>query len=146
MRPRTVGSTYLLIGAGFAVFLAVLVAVMWKTPAPTREAAALIQPMVALVVLTAIVWLMMVVFRNVATIRRPASVRYFQAYTSDAPPEWLERPARAYMNLLELPVLFYVACLLMITTGRFDSAQVVLAWLFVAVGRIVAFVRIGFNY
>jgi hypothetical protein len=34
------------------------------------------------------------------------------------------------MNLLELPVLFHVVCLLMLTTGRSDSVQVPLAWVF----------------
>jgi hypothetical protein len=71
----------------------------------------------------------MVVYRNVAFIRGAASIRYFRTYTAEAPAEWVERPARAYMNLLELPVLFYVVCLLMLATGRFDATQVSLAWL-----------------
>jgi len=146
MRPKSIGAVYLLIGLAFAAFVAVLAALLWRTPVPMREAPALIQPMLALVALTAVVWLMMVVYRNVATIRRQATLRYFQAYLSDAPAEWIERPARAYMNLLELPVLFYVACLLMLTTGRFDSVQVSLAWVFVAVRCMHAIIHIGFNY
>jgi hypothetical protein len=55
-------------------------------------------------------------------------------------------PARAYMNLLELPVLFYVVCLLMLSTGRFDSVQVSLAWLFVVTRYVHAFIYIGFNH
>jgi len=124
MRPKTIGATYLMIGVVLAVFAAVLVAVVRTTPAPGVQGAALIQPVVALVVLTAIVALAMAVYRNVALIRGAASARYFRTYAAESPAERVERPARAYMNLLELPVLFYVVCLLMLATSRFDSVQV----------------------
>jgi hypothetical protein len=146
MRTKTVGATYLMIGVVLAAFVVVLVAVVRGTPAPVVQGTALIQPVVALVVLTAIVGLLMAVSRNVALIRGAVSARYFRTYTADSPAEWVERPARAYMNLLELPVLFYVACLLMLATGRYDSVQVSLAWLFVATRYVHAFIHIGFNY
>jgi len=107
---------------------------------------ALIQPVVALVGLTALVWCLMVTWRNLAIIRGNASLRYFRSFTSDAPAEWVERPARAYMNLLEAPVLFYIACALMLGTGKFDSTQVALAWVFVLIRCVHAFIHIGFNY
>jgi hypothetical protein len=150
MRTNTIGATYLLVGVVLAAFVAVLVAVVRTTSASAHivqgAAAALIQPVVALVVLTAIVALMMVVYRNVALIRGMASARYFQTFTADKPAEWVERPTRTYMNLLELPVLFYVVCLLMLTTGSFDSVQVSLAWVFVMTRYVHAFIYIGFNY
>ena len=146
MRPKTIGATYLMIGVVLAVFAAVLVAVVRTTPASVVQRAALIQPIVALVLLTAIVGLLMAVYRNVAVIQGAASARYFRTYTADSPAEWVERPARAYMNLLELPVLFYVVCLLMLVTGRFDSVQVSLAWVFVIARTVHAFIHIAFNY
>jgi hypothetical protein len=135
-----------MIGVVLATFVAVLVAVIRATPAPVVEGAALIQPVLALVVLTGIVALMMGVYRNFALIRGAVSARYFRTYTADGPAEWVERPARAYMNLLELPVLFYVVCLLMLATGRFDSIQVSLAWVFVIARYVHAFIHIAFNY
>jgi hypothetical protein len=148
MRTKTIGATYLLVGVILAAFVAVLVAIVRTTSAPALvvHAAALLQPVVALVVLTAIVGLVMVVYRNVAVIRGTASARYFRNFTADQPAEWVERPARTYMNLLELPVLFYVACLLMLTTGRFDAVQVSLAWIFVMTRYVHAFIYIGFNH
>jgi hypothetical protein len=150
MRTNAIGAKYLLVGVTLAAFVAVLGAVVQATAASTHivqgAVEALIQPVVALVVLTAIVALMMVVYRNVAVIRGAASARYFQAFTADKPAEWVERPARAYVNLLELPVLFYAVCLLMLTTGRFDSVQVSLAWVFVISRYVHAFIYIGFNY
>ena len=150
MRTRSIGATYLLIGVILSAFVAVLAAVVWTTPASAHiaqgAAAALIQPLVALVVLTAIALLMAVVYRNVAVIRGAASQRYFRTFTDDKPAEWVERPVRTYMNLLELPVLFYLVCLLMLTTGRFDAVQVSLAWVFVITRYLHAFIYIGFNH
>lgn len=150
MRTKSIGATYVLIGVILAAFVTVLVAVVCTTPTTAHivqgAAAALIQPVVALVVLTAIAILIAVVYRNVAVIRGAASQRYFRTFTDDKPAEWVERPVRTYMNLLELPVLFYLVCLLMLTTGRFDSVQVSLAWIFVITRYAHAFIYIGFNY
>jgi hypothetical protein len=149
MRTNTIGAKYLVVGVTLATFVAVLAAVVRTTSASVhiaQGAAVLLQPVVALVVLTAIALLLAVVYRNVAIIRRAASERYFRTFTDDKPAEWVERPIRTYMNLLELPVLFYVVCLLMLTTGRFDPVQVSLAWVFVATRYAHAFIYIGFNY
>ena len=145
MRINRIGAAYLMIAALLAGFAAVLAAVMGATPARGAPPD-LIRPMVALVALTAIVALLMGVYRNVAVIRGVAPARYFRGFNADPPAEWVERPARAYMNLLELPVLFYVVCLLMLTTGRFDSVQVALAWVFVVARCAHAFIHIAFNY
>ncbi len=88
----------------------------------------------------------MLVFRNVAVIRGAASVRYFRTYAENAPEEWVERPARTFMNLLEVPLLFYVLCLLMLQNGRWDGVQISLAWLFVALRGVHFLVYIGCNY
>jgi hypothetical protein len=146
---RSVRSVYLLIGAILAAFIAMLAAIVTAVPGAAQFAwkpEALIRPVVALVGLTALVWGLMVVWRNLAVIRSRVALRYFQSYASDAPAEWIERPTRAYMNLLELPVLFYVACALMLATGKFDGVQIALAWLFVLIRCIHAFIHIGFNY
>lgn len=137
---------YLMVGGVLAVFLAALLVVVKYAPVTNHGATSLIQPIVALAALTGFVWLMMVAYRNLALIRGMASERYFQTYTTEAPAEWVERPTWAYMNLLEAPVLFYVVCLLMLATGKFDAAQVSLAWLFVLTRYAHAFIYIGFNY
>ena len=99
-----------------------------------------------LVLLTAIVWLLMLLARNVSVAIGKVSMRYYESYRSDAPPEWIERPARTFMNLLEVPVLFYVACLLMLVTQHCDRAQVLLATTFVATRFVHALVYIGVNH
>jgi hypothetical protein len=135
-----------MLGGVLAAFVAVLVAVVRMTAVAQGTARTLIEPVVALVALTGIVAVMMAAYRNVGVMRGKVSVRYFRAFTDDRPPEWIERPARTYMNLLELPVLFYLACVLMLVTGKFDTVQVSLAWLFVATRYVHAFIYIAINY
>jgi hypothetical protein len=50
------------------------------------------------------------------------------------------------MNLLEVPVLFYLVCVLMLVTGRVDSTQVTLAWVFAALRAVHATIHIGVNH
>jgi len=146
MRINKVGATYLSIAAILVAFIVLLVATV-RTAAPVHGAQAdLIQPIVWLVFLTFVAAVMMGLYRNVSVVRGAVSARYFKAFTDDRPAEWIERPARAYMNLLELPVLFYLVCLLMLITGSFDSAQISLAWLFVATRYVHAVIYIGFNH
>lgn len=108
---------------------------------------ALLRPIVALVSLTGVVWALMFAFRNFAVVRGDASILYYQTYrATEAPSEWIERPARAFMNLLEVPVLFYVVCILMLVTRACDEAQIQLAWLFVVARVVHAVIYIGINH
>jgi hypothetical protein len=121
---------------------------VWVTSG-TREPVApetLIRPMVALFVVTAIVWLAMLLARNTAVIRGRASVQYYADYVSDAPDERIERPARTFNNMMQAPTLFYVVCILMLVTRRADDAQLTLAWTFVALRAVHAVVYIALNY
>jgi hypothetical protein len=113
---------------------------------PVRvEPAALLKPMIALVALTAAVWLTMLVVRNAAVILGRVSVDYFKDYQSEVS-ERIERPARTFNNLMQVPTLFYVLCILMIVLGQTDQAQVTLAWTFVALRALHAIVYMAVNW
>lgn len=130
----------------FAVFLGLYVIVSRAAPGPV-DPRALLQPLIALVGLTGVVWVLMFIVRNLAVARGAAKIRYYQAYReSEAPNEWIERPARAFMNLLEVPVLFYVLCILMLITRVCDAAQVQLAWVFVGLRALHALIYVGINH
>jgi hypothetical protein len=107
----------------------------------------LIPPMVMLFILTALVWIIMVVVRNVAVIRGRASIRYFADYKSEAPAdERLERPARTFNNLMQVPTLFYVICILMLVAKETDNVQVILAWAFVVLRWLHAGIYMALNW
>ena len=55
-------------------------------------------------------------------------------------------PNRNYMNLLEVPVLFYVACLLLYVTDGTSTALVALAWAYVALRVLHSLIHLSYNH
>jgi len=119
--------------------------VVWRGPSVSIPAGALVGPMLAHFWLTALVWLVMVVARNAAVLRGKVSVAYFVAFQADVPREHVERPARAFDNLMQVPTLFYVICLLMLVTERADAQQLGVAWAFVVLRALHAALYITLN-
>jgi len=137
--------TYSAVSAALLLFGALLYAI--TSEAPVRlSSRAVIAPLQALVGLTAIVWLLMVLFRNGAVLRGLVSMRYYRDYVSGPPAEWVERPARVFDNLMQVPMLFYVVCVLMLVGDRVDNVQLTLAWLFVATRAAHAIIYIAVNH
>jgi hypothetical protein len=63
-------------------------------------------------------------------------------------PKWPPRAtqvANAFRNQFELPVLFYVLCILAIITRQADNLFVVLAWLFVTLRLLHAGIHVTYN-
>ena len=101
--------------ARLTAFFILLASLVLGAPVGAVDPHELLPSMFLLVLLTALVWVLMLLARNISVAIGKASVRYYESYRNDAPPEWIERPARTFMNLLEVPLLFYVACLLMLS-------------------------------
>lgn len=127
----------------------VLAWIFWAVAGEHRyvQPESLISSMVALMILTALVWLIMVVVRNVAVIRGLASIRYFADYKSELPTDdRLERPARTFNNLMQVPTLLYVVCILMLVTKSTDNVHVILAWTFVVLRWFHAAIYMALNW
>jgi len=135
------GRVSVLLGA-FGLLLAYL-SRLAAEPAPAAEQ--ILKPVFALVALVACVWLLMAVVRNVATMRGLASPQYYLSYGANAPADWIERPARTFNNLMQMPTLFYAVCALMLVTRQLDRAQLAYAWLFVGLRVMHAVIYIGWN-
>lgn len=60
-------------------------------------------------------------------------------------PDEVRLPNRNFMNLLEVPVLFYVAGFLAFLSGHVDGVIVNLAWLYVALRLAHSIVHISYN-
>lgn len=145
LRERPSLKDYVVVVAIVSAGVALLVTALQRTglPAAPRE---LLKPVIAMFALTAVVWSSMLLWRNIAVFLRRASIRYYQDYRSDPPDEWIERPARAFNNLMQLPTLFYVIAILMMITPWADRAQIDLAWMFIGVRAAHAANYIAFNY
>lgn len=137
---------YASVTAALTAFVAALVVSVGRGSGHSVATKALIAPMLGMFALTAVVWLLMALARNGAILRGIASVSYYADYRSNPPQEWIERPARTFNNLLQVPTLFYVVCVLGIVTGATDAAQVGLAWFYVGARVVHSIVYIGWNY
>jgi hypothetical protein len=103
-------------------------------------------PMFAMVLLTFVVLLINFIWRVRAVRSRQVSIKYFRVFDGVEAPEYIKAGARHYANLFELPVLFYVACLV---TMLFQQQQsvilLILAWIFVISRVIHAVIHMSYN-
>ena len=79
-------------------------------------------------------------------LRGEADIDQF-AYGESGPlPEALILANRNYMNLLELPMLFYVVCVLTYITSVQSTWLVTLAWAYVVLRVLHSFVHLTYNH
>lgn len=71
--------------------------------------------------------------------------REFALGESAVVPPPVSLPNRNFMNLLEVPVLFYVVCLTFYVTGQTTAWTIGLAWAFVALRVVHTLVHLTYN-
>jgi hypothetical protein len=109
------------------------------------DQSAILQPMIALVLLTAVVWVRLYVERlGEMRARRidPQSIS-----TSSARNATLTRTAGAdnFKNLLEMPVLFYALCLALLAAGEVSAGFLQAAWAYVALRTVHSVIHLTYN-
>lgn len=102
-------------------------------------------PMLALAALTFAVLLLIPIARFRAAFRGRVNAGDFRYGESARVPGEVSLPNRNFMNLLEMPVLFYVACIALYVTGNADDAAVTLAWTYVALRAAHSVVHLTYN-
>lgn len=60
-------------------------------------------------------------------------------------PQWVQLANRNYMNLLEVPILFYVVCLVIYVTAMPGQMAIALAWTFVATRVVHSLIHLSYN-
>lgn len=105
----------------------------------------IILPMAALVFWTLIVLTLIPIIRARAAFNGRVHVKDFRYGESASVPGDVSLPNRDYMNLLELPVLFYAACLVLLATNRVDPLMISLAWTFVAARVVHSLIHLTTN-
>ena len=102
-------------------------------------------PMGALALLTFVVMLSMYRTRVRAVKTGQVQVSDFRFGESDAMPGHVSIPNRNYMNLLELPMLFYVVCLMFAVAERVTPAVLATAWAYVALRTLHSAIHLVYN-
>ena len=111
----------------------------------TLDKTSILFPMIALATLTFAVLLLIPVRRFRVGIAGQIKYDDFKYGESARVPPEVSIPNRNMMNLLELPLLFYVACLAYLAIGRVDQAALVLAWLYVALRFAHSAIHVTYN-
>lgn len=143
--PKVTLADYGKVGILFAAFIGLMVCVPSFASGPAARSTLILGPVFVMVLVVAVVALLMVTARNLATLRGQVAARYYLTYSGPEPADWIERPARAFNNLMQLPTLFYVVCTLMLVTEHIDRAQLAYAWVFVALRALHAVLYILWN-
>jgi hypothetical protein len=106
---------------------------------------AILYPMFALAAWTLVVLLLIPIARVRSARRREIVVDDFKCGESPAVPPAVSIPNRNYMNLLELPMLFYVGSLMFFVTARVDAVALGVAWLYVALRVVHSAIHLTYN-
>jgi len=106
---------------------------------------AIFLPVLALAALTILVLMFAAGKRFAAAGAGHVTPNDFALGESAAVPGHVALGNRNYMNLLELPVLFYVVCLALYVTGQVDGLVLNLAWAYVALRVIHSLVHLTYN-
>src|ERR1041385_4209592 len=103
-------------------------------------------PMGALALLTFLVLLLIPIRRFRAAFAGRVGAADFRYGESARVPGEVSIPNRNYMNLLELPMLFYVVCVLnYVTSPTVSAGTLALAWTYVAFRALHSLIHLTYN-
>jgi len=106
---------------------------------------AILYPVFALAAWTFLVLLLIPFYRVRAGLRREIKSDDFKYGESATVPAYVSIPNRNYMNLLELPMLFYVVCVLLYVTAGGSYIAIKLAWAYVVLRVIHSIIHLSYN-
>jgi hypothetical protein len=105
----------------------------------------MLYPIFGMVALTFIVLLIGLVARIGAVKSGKLRPDSFRLNPANDVNEEIIKTTRHFANLFEMPILFYVGCLLCLVMGLSSVALVTLAWFYVLARSIHAFIHITYN-
>lgn len=105
----------------------------------------ILYPVFAMAVLTMFVSIILLIKNIRATLAKRVSLKFFALYQGEAPDDLLQARDH-YKNLFELPVLFYLLCLLIYIIDVTTPTDVFLAWSFVLSRIIHSYIRATTNW
>ena len=105
----------------------------------------IIYPILAVVLMNFIVMFHMRYMISKAIKNRDVEYKYFKAYESSAP-EYLLISRHHYKNFFEIPILFYLLCLVLYMIDDISAIDLWIAWLFVVFKGVHSYIRITSNY
>ena len=106
---------------------------------------AIFLPVATLAIWTLLVLLLVPIRRFTAGAQKKVTHDDFRLGESANVPGDVTIANRAWMNLLEAPMLFYVASLIFFVTARVDDTVVMLAWAYTALRIVHTLIHVTYN-
>jgi hypothetical protein len=106
----------------------------------------IIYPVFCLVMLTFIMAFATGISRLISVRRKQINPKYYVLLSGDTPPDYVQKIGRNFANLLEVPVLFYLLAVLVITLEINNALLLNLAWLYVALRLVHTIIHVSYNY
>jgi hypothetical protein len=103
-------------------------------------------PLFALAAWTFLVLLLIPFVRVRSVRRREIGPNDFKFGESRAVPPNVSIPNRNYMNLLEMPMLFYVVCVILYVTAGASRLAILVAWAYVALRVVHSLIHPTYNH
>ena len=107
---------------------------------------AIFLPVLALMGWTFLVLLLIPYRRFKAAFAGQVGAKDFLCGESDKVPQYVLLPNRAFMNLFEMPVLFYLLAMTIFITRNVDAAFVALAWFYVGLRVLHSLIFLTYNH
>ena len=103
-------------------------------------------PIFAMVMLTVVIGAITLKSRFSSVKSGEVSPKYYKLMDGEDVPEIITKTTRCFNNQFEIPILFYVVCTLYISLGIESLLGVILAWLFVVLRCIHAYIHLTYNH
>jgi len=103
-------------------------------------------PMFLMVLLTFIIGLITMKIRIANVKGGDVSPQYFKLMEGQEVPEIITKTTRSFNNQFEVPVLFYAGCIIYISLGVESLIGLALAWSFVLLRCIHAYIHLTYNH
>jgi len=106
---------------------------------------AIVLPAIALVLLTAVVWVRLYVDRIRELRQRRIDTQALATSASSGQTMQRVQASDNFKNLFEVPVLFYALCAVLVSTQQVSAFFVIGAWVYVALRCLHSFIHLTYN-
>ena len=90
----------------------------------------IVHPLIGMVVLTLLVTIWLLYFAINSTLTGKVHIKQFRIYDGEFPINF-QSARQHYKNMFEMPILFYILCILLIINNNYTQFDVIVAWGFV---------------
>ena len=105
----------------------------------------MLYPLFFMVMLTFVILLLTLRVRVASVRKGDVSLSYYSMFQGEEVPDMVQKTSRHFVNLFEVPVLFYSAGILYIALDMTAFAPIALAWAFVAARVVHTCIHLGYN-